>query len=255
MSDSTQGDWTDWIGADVVGEDGDKIGSLEQIYVDSASGEPEWLLVKTGLFGTKSSFVPLADAGADGDDLRVPYTKSLVKDAPNVDEDEEGLSPDEEASLYAHYGRDYDAGDGQRAGGDREVDGEGTGHDTSGPDTDGAMTRSEEELEVGKRSVESGRARLRKSVVTENVTATVPLRKEKVRVEREPITDENRDAALKGAEISDEEHEMILNEEEPVVSKQTVAKERVRLDKDVETTEETVTDEVRKEQIELDEDA
>ena len=117
------------------------------------------------------------------------------------------------------------------------------------------MTRSEEELHVGTERREAGRARLRKYVETENVQETVPVRHEQVRVEREPITDANRDAALSGAEISEEEHEVTLYEEEPVVEKRTVPKERVRLDKDVSTDEETVSEEVRRERIEAEGDA
>ena len=131
------------------------------------------------------------------------------------------------------------------------------GHDTSGPTTDSAMTRSEEELEVGTMRREAGRVRLRKYVVTENVQTTVPVQREEVRVEREPITDGNVGNvgnAMDGPAISEEEHEVVLHEEQPVVGTRTVPKERVRLDKDTHVEEETVTGEVRKEQIDVDGD-
>ena len=264
-----------WRGRTLVDNDGDKIGKIEDVYLDRSSGEPEWVAVKTGLFGSNVSFVPIGDASPAGDDLRVGYTKDQVKDAPNIDPDGE-LSPEEERRLYQHYGRsDYDqwTGDSEdRTEGflgrdtrddgfaDRDVDGDGdatgtVGHDTSGPTTDDAMTRSEEELAVGTQRRETGRARLRKYVVTENVEQTVPLQREEVRVEREPITDANVDRAVDGPEISEEEHEVTLHTEEPVVEKRTVPKERVRLDKDVHTDEETVSEEVRKERIEADGDA
>ena len=126
------------------------------------------------------------------------------------------------------------------------------GHDTSGPTTDDAMTRSEERLNVGTRSQEAGRARLRKYVVTENVTQTIPVSREEVRLEREPITDENLGAARSGPEISEEEHEVILHEERPVVEKEAVPVERLRLDTETVTEQETVSEDVRKEQIEAD---
>ena len=113
------------------------------------------------------------------------------------------------------------------------------------------MTRSEEELRVGTTQRERGRVRLRKYVTTEQVQQTVPVRRERVRVEREPITDANRDAAVSGPEISEEEHEVILREEAPVVDKRVVPRERVRLDTDTVTGEERVAEEVRKEQIEV----
>jgi uncharacterized protein (TIGR02271 family) len=113
------------------------------------------------------------------------------------------------------------------------------------------MTRSEEELRVGTTQRERGRVRLRKYVTTEQVQQTVPVQRERVRVEREPITDANLDAATSGPEISEAEHEVVLREEEPVVEKRVVPRERVRLDKDTVTGEERVAEEVRKEQIDL----
>ena len=126
------------------------------------------------------------------------------------------------------------------------------GRDTSGPTTDNAMTRSEERLNVGTRKEEAGRARLRKYVVTENVTETVPVSREEVRIEREPITDANVGKAMDGPAISEEEHEVTLHAERPVVEKEAVPVERVRLDKDTVTDQETVNEGVRKEQIDVD---
>jgi uncharacterized protein (TIGR02271 family) len=225
-------------GLTAVDRDGDKIGKVEEVYLDEDSGRPEWLAVGGGLFSSGVSFVPLAQATRDGDEVRVPYEKNHIKDAPRADADG-ALSQDEEARLYRHYGLEY---------GDRPP----VGEDVSGPETDNAMTRSEEEVRVGTARREAGRARLRKYVVTEEVTQTVPVQREEVRVEREPITDANVDQALDGPEISEEEHEVTLHAEEPVVEKRAVPKERVRLDRDVVTDEETVTEDVRKERIEAD---
>jgi uncharacterized protein (TIGR02271 family) len=117
------------------------------------------------------------------------------------------------------------------------------------------MTRSEEELTVGTTEREAGRARLQKYVVEEEVTETVPVRREEVRIEREPITDANIGDATEGPEISSEEHEVVLHEEQPVAEKRVVPKERVRLDKDVTTEERQVSDTVRKEEIDVDGDS
>src|SRR4051794_14837790 len=110
-------------------------------------------------------------------------------------------------------------------------------------------------LRVGTSQRETGRARLRKYVVTENVQQRAPVEREEVRVQREPITDANVDEAMRGPDISEAEHEVTLHAEEPVVEKRTVPKERVRLDKENVTDEETVSEEVRKERIEGDDDA
>jgi uncharacterized protein (TIGR02271 family) len=193
-----------------------------------------------------------------GDSVQVPYDKDQVTSAPTMRADG-SLSQDDEAELYRHYGLDYsehrsDSGLPAGTGRDADADRDSVGRDTSGPTTDEAMTRSEEELRVGTQTRERGRARLRKYVVTETQQVTVPVQREEVRVEREPITDANLDAATSGPAISEEEHEVTLHEEEVVVDKRAVPKERVRLDTDTVTEERQVAEEVRKEQIEVEGD-
>ena len=247
----------DWPGRTLVGRDGEKIGKIDEIYLDQQSDKPEWALVNTGLFGTKSSFVPLAGASPQGEDVAVPVTKEQVKDAPKIEPEAE-LSQREEAQLFQHYGVDYTEAGSVTAtdanGGSADSAGRGAGHDLSGPNTDEAMTRSEEELRVGTVHRERGRVRLRKYVVTEDVQQTVPVRREEVRIEREPITDANVGQATDGPAISEEEHEVVLHEEEVVTEKRVVPKERVRLDKETVVDEQTVSEEIRKEQIEADGD-
>jgi uncharacterized protein (TIGR02271 family) len=278
-------------GGDVVTADSDKIGGIGQVYVDDQTGEPSWVTAKTGLFGTSESFVPLQGAQIRGSDIVVSYSKDQVKDAPRIDADG-NLSPEEESTLYGYYGlgggsSDSGYADPSAAGDASETAYAGTGvtgltgddrsattgtdagyadvdagrgqasegYDTSGPTTDDAMTRSEEQLRVGTQTQESGRARLRKYVVTEQVTQTIPVSHEEVRVEREPITDANIGDATSGPDISEEEHEVVLHEERPVAQKETVPVERVRLSTETVTGEETVSDEVRKEQIDTDVDS
>jgi uncharacterized protein (TIGR02271 family) len=263
------------IGSTAVGPDG-KHGTVGEVYLDDETGRPEWATVRTGLFGTKEAFVPLADATVQGSELRLPYDKDKVKNAPHVDVSGGHLSPQEEQELYRYYGVGTSGTTTQgmttgmttgTTGVDRDRDGirddletrgtvgQGTvGHDTSGPTTDNAMTRSEEHLNVGVQRVEAGRARLRKYVVTENVSTTVPVSHEEVRVEREPITDANYGAAMDGPAISEEEHEVVLHAERAVVQKEAVPVERVRLDTQTVTEQQQVTEQVRKEQVEVDTD-
>jgi uncharacterized protein (TIGR02271 family) len=254
------------IGSDVYDDSGEKIGSASEVYLDDETGQPEWVTVRTGLFGTKETFVPIRDADLTNDGLRVPISKDRVKDAPRIDTDGH-LSPEEEQELYRYYGFGFGDGAGVQTSGmdttttgmattgmaDRDMtDAPGTvGRDISGPTTDNAMTRSEERLNVGTRAEEIGRARLRKFVVSENVTETVPVTREEIRVEREPITDANVGAAMDGPAISEEEHEVTLHAERPVVEKEAVPVERVRLDTDVVTDQETVSADVRREEIEV----
>jgi uncharacterized protein (TIGR02271 family) len=266
----------------ILSADGDKIGSLGQLYADDDNGQPTWVTARTGLFGTSESFVPLEGARLEGDDIVVPYTKDQVKDAPRVDTDGH-LDPAEEDRLYEHYqlsgavtyseaanGHGADPGRGvhQSAAGlnaterDAGFAAAGSGGTYSAADDraaggttglhDDAMTRSEERVHVGTEKQAAGRARLRKYVVTENVTQTVPVQREEVRLEREPITEGNRDEALSGPDISEAEHEVVLHEERPVVDKEAVPVERVRLGTETVTDEVTVDEQVRKERIETD---
>jgi uncharacterized protein (TIGR02271 family) len=253
-----------WQGRTMVDPAGDKLGTIDAIYLDDETGQPEWATVTNGLFTAKTAFVPLAQAQPMGDSVQVPYDSQQVTDAPSPSADGQ-LSQDEEAALYRHYGLDYSEhrSDSGLPAGERDRDGDGVyddvpdtavGRDTSGPTSDDAMTRSEEELRVGTQTRERGRARLRKHVTTEQQTVTVPVQREEVRVEREPITDANRDAATSGPAISEEEHEVTLREEEVVVDKRAVPKERVRLDTETVSDERQVSEEVRKEHIEVDGD-
>ena len=241
------------IGHTAVDRNGDKIGKIGQVYLDDQTQQPVWVTVSTGFFGSNESFAPLYGATHVGDDLQLGVDKAQVKDAPNVEADGQ-LSEDETSALYGYYAGYLNNG-GTAAGTDTTVDAgrreqTGTvGHDTSGPNTDDAMTRSEERLHVGTENVEAGRARLRKYIVTENVSKTVPVSHEEVRVEREPITDANAGDALRGADLTEEEHEVTLHAERAVTSKETVPVERVRLGTETVTEQQRVDEELRHEEI------
>ena len=245
----------DWQGRTMVDPAGDKLGTIDAIYLDDETGQPEWALITSGLFAAKAAFVPLAESQATGDSIQVPFGKDQVKDAPGMEADGQ-LTQGEEAELYRHYGLDYSEhrSDSGLPAGTADDSQTTVGRDTSGPTTDDAMTRSEEELQVGTQTRERGRARMRKYVTTETQQVTVPVQREEVRVEREPITDTNFDDATSGPAISEEEHEVTLHEDTPVVEKRVVPRERVRMDTETVTDERQVSEEVRKEQIEVDGD-
>lgn len=238
------------IGSAAYDPDGVKVGRIGRVYLDDQTDEPTWASVRTGLFGTRESFVPLDGATFDSGRLTFAHPKDRIQNAPGVDADGH-LSPEEEADLYAYYGAS-------------------TSDDPAGPDpADGSLTRSEERLQVDTTSAVTGRARLRKYVVVEDEEVTVPVRREKVVLETEggerlaPAGGEASAAA--GAEVSAgsgaaatggdaAEGEMILREERPVVSTETVPVERVRVDTVAETVDEQVTAPVRKERVVVDED-
>ena len=242
MNDERSNPGETWYDRRIVDTEGAKIGTIADVYLDHDSQRPEWALVHTGLFGTRETIVPIAGASTRGDDLVVPYEKSFVKDAPNVGSDEE-LSDEDEARLAEYYGLQYS----------RLPKGSPTAGTDPGDD-DAAMTRSEEELSVGTVRRPSELVRLKKRVVTEQQQVTVPVQREEVVIEREPITNANRAEAMSGAEISEAEHAVTLHEEEVVVEKRVVPKERVRLETDVSTSEQTVDETLRKEQIDIERD-
>ena len=357
-------------GANVLSGDGEKIGSIGQVFVDNEAGQPSWVTVRTGLFGMSESFVPLEGARLEGNDIVVPYNKNQVKDAPRIDADRP-LEPAEEDRLYQHYrmdsGRAYtdadtadeasatrqDASRTDRAetrdatspagygtttpttdaatppttrqdtpetdraqtrdatgpagygtaspttdaapppttrqdttGTDRAQTRDATspaGYGTASPTTDAATppTTRQETPETDRAETRdaagtagygtttpatdtaptpatpqdtdkdraetrdaTGRGRLRKYVTTETVTRTVPVQREEVRIEREPIAEEDRDE-VSNRPASDDE--VILHEERVIVTKETVPVERVRIVTETVADEVTIREKVHKE--------
>ena len=241
-------------GEPVYSSEGEKIGKVEEVFYDEQTNKPEWIGIGTGFLGTKRVFVPIEGASTGEDGITVPYPKDQVKDSPDIDGDE--ISQETEAELYSYYGLAYserrsDSGLPEGGRGRALDQGLARGDDDSPGDEAGgtpSVVRSEEELQVGKRDVEAGRMRLRKWVETEDVNVDVDLKRETAKVTREPM-----DERVSGAEIGEEEIEVPLHREEAVVQKQAVGKERITLEKDTETETEQVSDSVRKERVEVDE--
>jgi stress response protein YsnF len=239
-------------GKPVYSSDGEKLGDVEGIYYDPRTNEPEWFRVKTGILGgilgAKHFLVPVEGAqfqgGADPS-VRVPYTQDQVNNSPEIDQDE---VPEAAAGyLYAHY-RLRPAGLTEEADMARqEVEEPGVRPGT--PTGEVSVPRHEEELRVGRREVERGRVRLRKWVETEPVTEEVHLRRETAHLQRQPV-----DRPAPGAQLGEQEVELTLHEEQPVVEKETVEKERITLRKEEETRRETVSGETREEQVEVEGD-
>ncbi|WP_410582047.1 DUF2382 domain-containing protein [Amycolatopsis sp. lyj-108] len=248
------------IDSAVVDPTGNKLGKVGNVYLADATRQPEWITVKTGLFGTKESFVPLSGAHADRDGVHVRVDKDAVTDAPRIEADGH-LSAEESEQLYKHYGlpmprtspdgRMDDRAQAPRPGGTgRDKAAMNAGAGMKDRDTEPTMTRSEERLNVGTEQVETGHVRLRKYVVTEEQQVTVPVSHEEVRIEREPITKPGGERA----EIAEDEQEVVLHAEKPVVNKETVAVERARLKTETVTEDQTISGKVRKEQFEVTDD-
>ncbi|WP_354638907.1 PRC and DUF2382 domain-containing protein [Kitasatospora camelliae] len=326
----------DLIGHKAVDRNGDKIGTVDEVYLDDATGEPEWAAVRTGIFG-RDAFVPLTTSEFSGEELRVPYDKSLIKESPDFGVGQH-LSPAQELQLYRYYGldtvgvqpqpsttvgapaaerdRDRDFGTVTTATptatttaattADPGARSATTPHQTTtsdrthqtresamplaftttpesaapaglrdepqthvrpGPAPDlrtgtGAptvetaphdpveITCREERMDITTEWHVLGTAKLRKYVTTESVERRVPVVRERVRIERVPVTEAER-AALTEQEIAEAVEEVTLREERPVVHKYLAPVERVRLVVERYTEELVVHEELRREQVEI----
>ncbi|GAA4841346.1 PRC and DUF2382 domain-containing protein [Kitasatospora terrestris] len=316
----------DLIGHKAVDRNGDKIGTVDEVYLDDATGEPEWAAVRTGIFG-RDAFVPLTTSEFSGDELRVPYDKSLIKESPDFGVGQH-LSPAQELELYRYYG--LDTGNGRpvpptaangslaaerpadksmdkpvdrdfgttapvsaaaaaRAAGDQharharpavnrtlapppayaapaehkppqaqaqaQAQAQHQAHARTADTGDAPaapieITCREERLEITTEWHELGTARLRKYVTSEPVERRVPVVRERVRVERVPVTEQERES-LTDQEIAEAMEEVTLREERPVVRKYLAPIERVRLVVERYTEEEVVHEELRREQVEV----
>ena len=247
----THTDVQQWRGAKAVDANGDKVGTVDEVYLDRGSDQPEWLTVSTGLFGTRTTFVPVADADFRDGEVHLAYTKDQVKDAPNVDADG-ALSADEEQRLYEHYGRALttvtgDARSGDDADDDLRPRHERAEHRRCDDALRGGAARRDDRARSRPRAAEEVRRRGRGHPDGARPPRGSP-RRTRADHRRQPRRRSRR------AWISEEEHEVTLHTEEAVVEKRAVPKERVRLETDVVTDEETVSDTVRKERIDTDAD-
>ena len=259
------------VGGTAYDADGGKLGTVEHFFVDDRTGTPSWVAVTTGLFGTRTSLVPVQSAALEDGRLVLPVTKDAVRSAPEVGEGGH-LSPDDEARLRRHYGLEV-AGTGEPAwtadstgltpagAAPAEDEDERTGRHAAPAASDGSMAsdggmvRSEEQLRVGTEQVAATRVRIVKYVVTEEVQVTVPIRREEIRVEEVPLdaVDEPGESLVPAASGSGRvPDEIVLHTERPVVSVEVVPTERVRLRTEVVQGQETVTRQVQREQIAVD---
>ena len=201
---------------------GEEIGHVGDIYYDEDTERVECVGIAGDGIGFKRRWVPAQGAVLQDDGLHLGYGRDRFEGAPSWDDDAD-VDEDRYREVRGHYGDEAD------------------------------VTRHEEELQVGKRETSVGSVRLRKWVETEPVSTQVELERETAQVIREPV-DEPVGRDIDGA-FGEEEIEVPLHAEEAVVGKRTVAKERVGIEKDVETRTEAVQYEVRKERVDVDEDA
>ena len=263
-------------GYEVYDPNGEKIGKVDDLFVDEYD-QPEYLGVKIGFLGTKSTLIPweIASADEEGRRIEVSVEKGKAKDGPAFDDDRE-ITPEYENEVRSYYGLEGMQGSEQRGAygeyygdepghvgpGIREGDTE-TGefrghsaedegvHQSHGSDLEDEdelrVQRTEEELRTGTREREAGKLNVRKRVRTDREQVRVPTKHEEVSVERVPVNEEGT-----GAEIGEDEVSMPVVEEEAVVGKQSVVKEEIRVRKDVVEDEEVVEEDVRKEEVDID---
>jgi uncharacterized protein (TIGR02271 family) len=264
-------------GYEVYDPNGEKIGKVDDLFVDE-NDQPEYIGVKMGFLGTRSTLIPWEVARVEENDHRIEVSvdKAQAKDGPAFDDDED-ITPEYEEQVYSHYGLQRAQANGERGGygeyyGDEEREGEvgpgmkmgdtesgefrGHGREQEGVNQPGddlededelRVQRSEEELRAGTREREAGKMNVRKRVRTDREQVRVPTRHEEVSVERVPVNEEGT-----GAEIGDDEISVPVVEEEVVTEKRPVVKEELRIRKDVVDDEEVVEEDVRKEEVDVD---
>jgi hypothetical protein len=273
LDPETRERWRDMV---VVDRESATVGTITAFFLDQVSGLPTWVLVHTGWLSDRQTFVPLADAVEADGEIRLPYTRTQVNEAPEVDPGSE-LSADDELALFGHYGLlDHHGAVAEPSPepeppvpgppvGERSRTGEGVrgvvhspGAGQEGVGQEGAglvVTRSEEELRVGVRT-RLRRLRVRRYVVTEYVTRTIPVRRERLRLEEVPsdqVVEGGADAWEPPGAAGEPALEVVLRREEPVIGVRAVPVERVRLVRQLVTDQHTVAEELRKERVEVDE--
>ncbi len=253
------------FGCEVTDSNGNKIGKVDGVWVDDATNDLEFIGVKIGMLMGKTHIIPVTQGQTGSGTISVPYDESKIKDAPSFGADDE-LSPADEDRIYTYYGVDRSTGQsptglpaGEQTGGYTTTDTDTRDYQTTGPDTrdydtsgtgERGMKLSEEQLQVGKRQVESGRVRLRKVVRTEHQEVPVELRREEVTIERVSASG----AAVPGDAFREEEIDVPVMREEAVVDKQAHVTGEVQLNKTTETETQTVGGDVRSEDVEVDDD-
>jgi uncharacterized protein (TIGR02271 family) len=275
-----------YAGYTVVDEGGSKIGKVDDLFLDE-SDQPEYFGVKMGFLGTSSTLIPADMATINNEQgfIEVSQPKSTVQDGPAFDDDRE-ITPEYENEVRSYYGLgpiessgsygDYEETNGHSGAGTtdsttagtvgsgmsmgdtetgefREHDRNQEGLSQPGSDLEDEdelrVQRSEEELRAGTREREAGAMKVRKRVRTDREQIEVPTKHEEVTVERVPVEGEATEA-----QIGEDEVTVPVTEEEVVVDKRAVAKEEIRLRKDVVEDTETVEEDVRREEVEVEDD-
>jgi len=264
-----------FAGYTVYDQNYDKIGKVDDLFVDE-NDQPEYIGVKMGFLGTRSTLIPmdLARVNDERQLIEVATDKDTVKSGPSFDDDRE-ITPDFEIEVYSYFGlQRSDAAENGAYYSDEETAGTGTAgpgitmgdiesgtfrehppgeegvYDQSGSDPEDELRvqRTEEELTAGTREREAGALNVRKRVRIDHETVEAPTRHEEVTVERVPVEGE---ATASEAEIGDEEVRVPVTEEEVLMEKRPVAKEEIRVRKDVVEDVETVEEDVRREEVDV----
>ena len=232
-----------FAGYEVYDQNGEKIGRVDDLFVDE-NDQPEYIGVKMGFLGTSATLIPMDLVTVDDSAQRlvVSSDKETVKNGPTIDDDRE-VTPGYENQVYSYYGL-------QRATTTEELRAyeayQGSATQTTHED-ELRIQRSEEELLAGTRERQAGAINVRKRVRTDRERLEVPTRHEEVHVDRVPINSET-----SATEIGDDEVIIPVTEEEVVVEKRPVAKEEIRIRKDVVEDTEVVEEDVRREEVEID---
>ena len=229
---------SEWLGREIATSEGMRYGRLDELFVGQQTGEPEFGIVtvpRAGAEGTKRVAVPMHSAALRDDVVVLPFDPARVKAAPEVQADVDSIAPDAGARVRDYFGLGEDEPTAPMP-----------------PLTPGAETvLSEEQLDVTTEARAAERVRLRKQVVTEEVTVTVEVRREELVIEREPISRDSVAAADPAAFEDTAETVFVLHAEEPVIGRRVVPVERVKLRRDMVVENVDIREPVRKERADV----
>jgi uncharacterized protein (TIGR02271 family) len=245
-----------FAGYEVYDQAGEKIGKVDDLFVDETDS-PEYIGVKMGFLGMSSTLIPweaVSSTDDEGKAITVATDKATTKNGPTFDDDRD-ITPEFENEVYSYYGLQRtssteESGAYESYYAEETTQTAGMADRTDLADEDELrVQRTEEELAAGTREREAGQLKVRKRVRTDREHIEVPTRHEEVSVERVPVEGEATEA-----EIGEDEVVVPVTEEEVVVGKRPVVKEEVRIRKDVVEDTETVEEDVRREEIEVEDE-
>ncbi len=242
---NTSHDYTTWLGRQVLDSEGNQLGRIRDIYEDEETGQASWASVQGGILGTSTYYIPLNDAHLDDADVRVNYDYDMIRAAPKMHGDEFGKDMASELSNYYHHPQSETVAN-NTVTDNLDIDDDVVDEDNVV--TDKSVDLHKEQLDIDTEARPYAKARLHKYTVTRNETITVPIVEEHAKLVFDDSPSARTDVT---PDFGDRDVEIVLNREEPVVTKQVVRAGTARVQIEQTQREVPITAEIREEKVDL----